>query len=124
MADYGVRDFRRLIGALRYSLKGLRWAMANETAFRQELLLAVVLVPLALWLGERPLEHVLLIGSILLLLIIELLNSGIEAAVDRVGEEVHPLAGRAKDLGSAAVLMALLHAAMVWGFLGLPKLVP
>ena len=124
MSGNGTRGMLHLIGALSNSLKGLRWAVGHETAFRQEAALAAVLVPVAVWLGERPLEHALLIGSLLLILLVELINSGIEAAVDRVGEEHHPLAGRAKDLGSAAVLVALLNAGLIWGLLALPKLLP
>lgn len=122
MSDNGGGGLGHLIRAWGYSMAGFRWALGHETAFRQEVLLAAVLVPVALWLGERPLEYALLVGSLLLVLVAELLNSGIEAAVDRVGEERHPLAGRAKDLGSAAVFLALVHGAVIWAGVALPNL--
>jgi diacylglycerol kinase (ATP) len=103
----------RLLHATGYSLQGLR-AGWHETAFRQETLAAVVLLPLALWLGQGWVEVALLAGSVLLVLIVELLNSGIESAIDRVGPEWHALSKRAKDLGSAAVLLALLLAGGIW----------
>jgi len=122
MTRKGDGGIRRLARALDYSGNGLWWAVSNETSFRQELVTLVVLVPVALWLGEDHVEQALLIGSLLLLLLIELLNSGLEAAVDRAGEDFHPLAGRAKDLGSAAVLMAIIHACLIWGLVALPSL--
>lgn len=103
----------RLWHATGYSLAGLR-AGWGETAFRQEVLLTLALAPAAFWLGQGWVETALLAGSLLIVLIAELLNSGIEAAIDRIGPEHHPLAKRAKDLGSAAVLLALLLAAGVW----------
>lgn len=123
MTDKDNRGIRRVVRALGFSWDGLRWALRNEAAFRQEVALAVVLTPLALWLGEGGVEHALLIGSLILLLLTELVNSGLEAAVDRVGEDFHQLAGRAKDLGSAAVLAALVHLGVVWGLVALPNLV-
>lgn len=105
---------RRLVGAVRYSVSGLREAWRNEAAFRQEAAACAVLVPLAIWLPVTPLERLLLIGSLGLVLLVELLNSAIEAAVDRVGVERHALSGRAKDLGSAAVMLSLLLAAGTW----------
>ncbi|WP_163558423.1 diacylglycerol kinase [Halomonas sp. NO4] len=110
--------WRHLISATRYSLKGLKAALRHETAFRQELVIAVLLLPVALWLGREPLEWVLLIGSCLLVLIVELLNSAIESVVDRIGPEPHELSGRAKDLGSAAVFLTLGIAGLTWGLLG------
>ena len=106
---------RRLYHATCWSLQGLAAAWRGEAAFRQEVFASLVLVPLALWLGEDGLERGLLLGSWLLVPLVELLNSAIEAVVDRVGETPHPLAKRAKDLGSAAVMLALLLAAAVWG---------
>ena len=106
--------FRRIINATRFSLAGLSAAWRNEAAFRQECLLALVLIPLGLWLGESPSERALLVGVVGVLLIVELINSAIEAVVDRVGAERHELAGRAKDLGSAAVMVSLLLAGAVW----------
>jgi diacylglycerol kinase (ATP) len=120
--NHGGRGFRHLVRAFGYSLAGFRSALRHEAAFRQELVLVLVLVPAALWLGEGALEHALLVASLVLVLVTELLNSAVEAAVDRVGDDYHPLAGRAKDLGSAAVFMALLLAAVVWGLVALPHL--
>ncbi|MDX2456830.1 MAG: diacylglycerol kinase [Gammaproteobacteria bacterium] len=105
---------RRLINATGYSLQGLAAAFRHETAFRQEVALTVILVPLALWLGQTGLEQALLISVWVLVLLFELMNSAIEAVVDRVGPELHELSGRAKDIGSATVMVALLNAAVVW----------
>ena len=107
------RGLRHLLQAAGYSLKGLQ-AACGETAFRQALLLLLAGIPLGLWLSSTGIERALLIGSLLLVLIIELLNNALEATVDRIGQEYHPLTGRAKDLGSAAVFMSLLLAAFVW----------
>jgi len=104
----------RLWHALGYSLAGLKAGWA-ETAFRQEAILSIVLVPSAFWLGNTWVEVALLAGSVLLVMIVELLNTGIEAAVDRIGADWHSLSKRAKDLGSAAVLLALLLTAGIWG---------
>lgn len=114
MGNQPHKGLRRLINATGYSWAGLKAAWRNEEAFRQEGLLCAVLTPLALWLGHSPVERALLIGSLLLVVIVELLNTGIEAAVDRIGPEQHELSGRAKDIGSAAVFMSLLNAAVVW----------
>jgi len=103
----------RLGPALRHSLAGLR-AGCDEPAFRQEIGLAVVMIPLAFWIGRNWVEIALLVGVVVGVLVTELLNSGIEAAIDRIGPERHPLSGRAKDLGSAAVLLSLLLAGGVW----------
>ncbi len=105
---------RRIVRATRSSLNGLAEAIRGEAAFQQELLLAVVLVPLALFLGESGVERALLIGSIIGLLVVELLNTSVEAAVDRTSLELHPLSKRAKDLGSAAVALALLNVVVIW----------
>ena len=123
MPNKDTRGINRLVQAFNHSWAGLRWTISNETAFRQEVTATVVLIPVALWLGGSPVEKALLIGSLLLLLLTELLNSGLEAAVDRMGKDFHPLAKRAKDLGSAAVLLALIHAGVVWGFVALPSLI-
>lgn len=117
-----VTDLGRLWRAWRNSLAGLRAAWRHEAAFRQELLATVALVPVAWWLGSGPLERALLIGVCLLVLVAELLNTAIEAAIDRIGPEHDPLSGRAKDLGSAAVLVALGLAALTWGGLALERL--
>ena len=110
----GKTGLQRLVNATRYSLAGLAAAFRHEAAFRQELLLAAVLVPLGLWLGGSGAEKALLAGSVLLVLIVELLNSAVEATVDRISIEEHALAKRAKDLGSAAVMIALANVALVW----------
>lgn len=104
----------RLWHATRYSLDGLR-AGWGQTAFRQEALAALVLLPLSLWLGQSWLEVALLGGSIVLVLVVELLNSGVEAAIDRIGPEWHLLSKQAKDMGSAAVLLSVLLCAGIWG---------
>lgn len=106
---------RRLIDATSYSAMGLKAAWRNEAAFRQEVALAVVLIPAAFWLGATGMQRALLIFSSLLILIVELLNSAVEAAIDRIGPEIHPLSGQAKNMGSAAVLISLIAAAAVWG---------
>lgn len=108
------RGLTRLFRACGASRKGLIGAYREEAAFRQELLLAVGAVPLGLWLGHSGVERALLVAPVLLVLIVELVNSAIEAAVDRVGPERHELAGLAKDIGSAAVLLSLILCAVVW----------
>jgi len=105
---------KRIINAFGYSYQGLKAAYKNEAAFRQELLLCVIAIPLALYLGKSGIEYALLIGTLILILIIELFNSAIEAVVDRFGGEMHELSGRAKDTGSAAVLLAFILAGVVW----------
>ena len=110
-------DLLRLLRALGYSFKGLRAAFDNEAAFRQEVILSSVLIPLGLWLGATGLERALLVGSVFLVMIVELLNSGIEAVVDRLGDERHELSGRAKDVGSAAVLLSLVNVLAVWALI-------
>ena len=105
---------RRIYQAFSYSLDGLKAAYQHEDAFRQEVLLAALLIPLALWLPAGGLGKALMIASVLLVLIVELLNSAVEAAVDRISLEQHQLAKRAKDIGSAAVMLALVNAAIVW----------
>ncbi len=114
MAGTQTTGWRRLINATGYSWAGLKAAWRNEQAFRQEGLLCAALLPLALWFGDNAAERALLGGSLLLVVIVELLNSGLEAVVDRIGPEHHELSGRAKDLGSAAVFMALLNAVIIW----------
>ena len=104
----------RLWHAARYSMDGLRVGW-GQTAFRQEVLAALVLLPAALWLGQSWLEVTLLGGSVVLVLVVELLNSGIEAAIDRIGPEWHLLSKQAKDMGSAAVLLSVLLCAGIWG---------
>ncbi len=107
---------RRLLLAFAHSWKGLKGAFRSEAAFRQEVALAVVLIPLGVWLGKSGIERALLVGSVLVVLIVELLNTGIEAVVDRIGPERHELSGLAKDVGSTAVLLSFTLLAVVWGF--------
>jgi diacylglycerol kinase (ATP) len=115
--------WRHLIDSTGYSLKGLRFAFRHETAFRQELALCVLLLPLAWWIGSGPVEWILLLGSCLLVLTVELINSAIESVVDRIGTEHHELSGRAKDIGSAAVMLSLLTAGLTWGLLAWQKFI-
>ncbi|MVX56630.1 diacylglycerol kinase [Parasutterella muris] len=110
----GKTGLRRLINATRYSAQGFKAAWKTEDAFRQESVLAVILIPVAVLLPVSLVYKLLLIGSVILVLIVEVLNSAIEAVVDRFGGEIHPLSGKAKDLGSAAVLLALTLALITW----------
>lgn len=107
----------RVIRALAYSWRGISAALRYEAAFRQEVLLALIAIFVACWLKVDTTTRLLLIGSVLLVLIVELLNSAIEALTDRIGDEWHELSGRAKDMGSAAVLLALILALMTWGLI-------
>lgn len=116
----GQRGIRRLINALFYSLSGLALAYRHESAFRQEIALAAVLIPIACLLPVGAVERVLLIASALLVLIVELLNSSVEAAIDRIGFDTHRLSKRAKDLGSAAVLITLASLLITWLLLAGP----
>ena len=111
------KGINHVFKAFGYSMKGLRAAWQFEEAFRLELFAMIIMLPAALWLGGNGVERALLVGSLLLVLIIELINSAIEAVVDRVSIEHHTLAGRAKDIGSAAVFMALMNVTAVWGFI-------
>lgn len=110
----GKTGLRRILNAAGYSWAGLTAAFRHEDAFRQEVFLAVLLIPLALVLGATGVQRALMIGSVLVVLIVELLNSALEAAVDRISLEHHLLIKRAKDMGSAAVMIALVNAAAVW----------
>ncbi|MCU7844847.1 MAG: diacylglycerol kinase [Candidatus Thiodiazotropha sp. (ex Monitilora ramsayi)] len=105
---------RRLINALRWTIKGFRSTFKNEEAFRQEVMLFLVLAPLGFWLGDNGIERALLIGPLLIVLIVELLNSAIESVVDRIGSEQHKLSGRAKDQGSAAVFISVVLVVVCW----------
>mgnify|MGYP001254343429 FL=1 len=109
--------FRRLFSALRNSIVGLKDAMIHHPAFRQEVVIVAVLIPFAIWLGENGLERAILIGVLLIVLIVELINSAIETVVDRISTEKHKLSKQAKDLASAAVLIALLSVLLVWGLI-------
>lgn len=113
-ARKGLRGVPRLVQATRVSLDGLVAAYRSEEAFRQEVLLILILVPVGLWLGQDGFQKALLVGSLLLVLMVELLNSAVEAVVDRIGAERHDLSKKAKDLGSAAVLLALVNAGVIW----------
>lgn len=113
----GQTGLRRVWNAFRYSLSGLRAAYRNEDAFRQESLLAAILIPLALLLPTAALGKALMVASVLLVLVVELLNSAIEAAIDRISLDHHRLSKRAKDIGSAAVLVALVNVVATWSIL-------
>lgn len=115
-----MSEITRLIKAFGYSFKGLKAAFAHEAAFRTELAACAALIPISFFLEVSATERALLIGVLLLTLIVELINSAIEAAIDRIGSEHHELSGRAKDLGSAAVLVSLINAALVWAAILLP----
>ena len=110
----GKTGLRRLLNAFGYSVDGFKAAYKHEDAFRQEVLFSIILTPLAFYLGNNAIEIALMVASVLLVLIVELLNSAIEAVVDRVSIERHELAKRAKDIGSAAVFIALLVVVVVW----------
>jgi diacylglycerol kinase (ATP) len=112
----------RILKATIWSMQGLRAAWLHESSFRLEVYLLLVLGPLALWLGETGVERALLLGSCLLVLSVELLNSSIEAVIERYGAEFHELAGRAKDMGSAAVFVLMLNVLLVWGLVLGPRL--
>jgi len=111
----GKTGLRRVWNALFYSIDGFGAAFKHKDAFRQESILAALLIPAALWLGDTGMECALMIASVVLVLIVELINSAIEATVDRISLENHALAKRAKDIGSASVLLALLNVVVVWG---------
>ena len=110
----GKTGLRRMLNAMRYSLSGLAEAARHEDAFRVELALSALLAPLGLWLANGAIERALLLGSLLMVLIVELLNSAVEATVDRISLEDNRLAKRAKDMGSAAVMLSLAAAALIW----------
>ncbi len=113
----GKTGIRRLLNAFKYSVQGFKSAWKTEEAFRQEVWLAVVMIPVAALMPIDVIEKILLIGSVVLVLIVEVLNSAIEAIVDRFGGEIHPLSGKAKDLGSLAVLFSLLLCGCIWLFI-------
>jgi len=117
MANQNAKGLKRLVNACFFSVAGFKATWQHEEAFRQEVILFLITAPLALWLGNSPIEKVLLIGSVVLVLLVELLNSAVEAVVDRVGFEHHELSGRAKDIGSAAVMLSLLWAAATWALI-------
>jgi diacylglycerol kinase (ATP) len=114
MAD-GIKGWARLMRATKVSYWGLGWALREEEAFRIEAILGVILAPVALYFGHGGVQKALMLLSLVVVLITELLNTGIEVAIDRIGKEHHVLSGRAKDLGSAAVHLSLLQVPLVWG---------
>jgi len=124
MGKPGNTGLRRIINATFFSMAGFRAAWRDEAAFRQELLLCVVLIPSAFLLGRTAVERSLLIGSCLIVLIVELLNTGIENVVDRFGEERHRLSGQAKDLGSAAVFTSLVLTLVIWSLIAWERFGP
>ena len=115
------RGPRRVMMATKWSLQGLRFAWLYESSFRLEVYLFAVVAPLGLWLGQTAIERVLLVGSGLLVLSVELLNSAIEAVIERYGAEHHELAGRAKDMGSAAVFVMMLNVILTWALIVGPR---
>ena len=117
MGNSGRTGLNRIFHAALFSMAGLKAAWTHEAAFRQEAILCSVMVPASFWVGRNATEWSLLVGSCVLVLIVELLNSSIEAITDRVGTDRHALSGRAKDLGSAAVLVSLMLAGLVWGLI-------
>ncbi|MCX7553225.1 diacylglycerol kinase [Marinicella sp. S1101] len=123
MPDSGFRGPKQIYQAMKWSFKGLRATYVAEASFRMEIYLCLVLIPLAIWLAQTPIELILLVGSCLLVLLVEIINSAIEAIVDLVcGEEHHELAGRAKDMGSAAVFMAQMLVLLTWLVIGYQNL--
>ena len=121
MAKPGKTGFSRILDASKYSWLGYIAGFKNEAAFRQELFLGVILVPVAIIFSDSSVELAILLGSLFLVLIVELLNSSIEAVVDRISDEHHELSGRAKDLGAAAVMTALINVIVIWLIIFIPK---
>ena len=115
VAKPGNTGIRRILRATKFSLQGFAQAWTHEAAFRQELVLTIIMTPIAVWLGQTMVERALLVAVLLLVLIVELFNSAIEAAIDRHGDEHHELSGRAKDMGSAAVFVSLVIVLLAWG---------
>lgn len=118
-----VLDMGRLLRASQYSLRGLKASWRKEAAFRQEILGLAALLPLALWLGTTGVERALLAGSLLLVPLVEVLNSALEAVVDRIGPEHHELSGQAKDQGSLAVLLAMILVVVIWACVLVPRVI-
>lgn len=117
MSGSDKTGFNRIIKAAGFSWGGIQSAFVNEAAFRQEIFLSFILIPLAFFLGETKVEIALMLVCVFLVLLVELINSAIEAVVDRISDEQHLLSGRAKDMGSAAVLIALINLIVVWGLM-------
>ncbi len=124
MAGQNLKGIARIYAAFFHSIRGYKATWVHEEAFRQEVYLFVIAGPLGLWLGDTTVEKVLLTGSIILVMIVELLNTGIEIVVDRISFERHELSGRAKDVGSAAVLTSLALAGLTWGLVLYPRWAP
>ncbi|MBF0193303.1 MAG: diacylglycerol kinase [Magnetococcales bacterium] len=122
MSEYKLDGATHFIKAFFWSMAGFKAAWRHEAAFRQEVIALVVMVPLGVWLGEGAVQKALLVASVLFVIVVELLNSAMEATVDRIGLEHHILSGRAKDLGSAAVFVALTITGVIWGFILFAKL--
>ena len=114
MAKAGATGITRITNAAGYSWSGIKAAYKHEAAFRQELWLCLLLTPVALYFGQSYADKAILIASLVFILLVEILNSALEAVVDRFGDEIHPLSGRAKDMGSAAVLFAFIIAGLIW----------
>ncbi len=121
MGHQNSKGLKRIFRAFFYSIAGFKACFEHEEAFRQELYVLIPLLPIGLWLGQGGVEKAVLLGSLLLVPIVELLNSAIEANVDRVGTEPHELSGRAKDIASAAVFLAIVMALLVWALVLIPK---
>jgi len=117
MANQNAKGVKRIVNAFFFSVAGFKAVWKHEEAFRQEIYLLIVAAPLALWLTGNNIERVLLIGCLVGVLLVELLNSAVEAAIDRIGFEHHELSGRAKDIGSAAVMLSLALAALTWALI-------
>ncbi len=117
MAYSGNTGITRIIKAAKFSWQGFNAAYKHEEAFRQEFFLAIVLIPVGLFIGQGGVEKALLVSSVVLLLLVEILNSAIEAVVDRFGGEIHELSGRAKDMGSSAVFLAVVYLVVIWGLI-------
>jgi len=116
MSNAKPSEIRRLIAAFGYSFEGLK-AISSHPAFRTELLVSIIMLPLALCLGHNGVERAMLVGSLFLVLIVELLNTGVETAINRISPEIHPLSKLAKDVGSAAVLLSIVNACVIWFFI-------
>lgn len=114
MTYYNEKGLKRFINAFYFSFAGFKATWKHEEAFKQEVMVFIIAVPLAVWQAKSKLEIVLLIASVGLVMVVELLNSGLETVVDRIGVEYHELAGRAKDIGSAAVMLSIMLAIMTW----------
>lgn len=122
MANQNAKGLKRIINAFGFSIKGFRACFKHEEAFRQEVYVLIPMLPLGIWLGQDGVERALLVGSLLIVPLTELLNSAVEAVVDRVGTEQHKLSGRAKDIGSAAVFLSIVLAMAVWALVLAPAI--